>query len=773
MPQTIGDKSGYALTNLEMRPLAAWVVAVSLGAVSPFAAATPAEGSADSASGTADTVGLEEVVVTAQKRSENAQDVPITITAISAQDLAAAGVTSAMGLTNVVPGLTVTSNAGTFQPRLRGIGTTFFGPGIENPVALYVDDVYYGSQLLAPTDFSDVTQVSVLYGPQGTLFGRNTTGGVIQLATLDPTSKTSGQVSTELDNYWTSRTFGYLTGGIAPDLAANFAVKYTTQGQGWGRNLTTGDYTHKINSDVALRTKWLWTPSETTAVKLSFDYADYTNSMGANESQYPAPGWTGFFPGLNVTSFSRNPYDSTNWLDNRNQLTHWGTMVRVEQELGFARLVSISAYSSYHGLNFEDTIGSPVALSGTDPYSYTGHQFTQELQLISRKSERFNWVAGAFYYGATDKVDPLQQPFNGLLAQIFYGAMNSAISVDNVDLTSHSPAVFAQGTLNLGAHTEFTGGVRRTHETRRITGTNQIYLDGSTTPDPIYSATFGPANGGDFSDSHTTYRAALNHEFSADTMAYVSYNTGFKSGGFNAITGVPQPPYKAETVNAYEVGLKNELFDHTVRVNLAGFYNKYDNLQLLLLEGCCLNVVNATNATIYGADLDGEWKPSRDFSIRGGVEWLHARFNSFPNLPYSVAVPGAGISTYPGVPPLPERDGDGLALPYSPDWTADLVASYTLHAGADRVVLTANDHFSGRYYFEPDNFISQGGYNLVNASVTWFLANDQLSIALLGRNLTNKIVPTTVAAFAPGSWLADNENPPRMYGVAVHYWFGQ
>ena len=215
---------------------------------------------------------LDEIIVTAQKRSENLQDVPIAITALTGNQLQAAGIVSANDLPTVVSGLSIGDTALYFQPHLRGIGTAAFGPGIENPVALYVDGVYYPSQLEAPTDLIDVSQLSVLKGPQGTLFGRNSTAGVIQMTTKDPQQSFGGEAQTSLDNYFTSRNYVYLTGGITSDLAANVSFRYTTQGNGWGRNIFNGDQIERDNKDLAVRSKWVYTPSDSTTIRLNMDW---------------------------------------------------------------------------------------------------------------------------------------------------------------------------------------------------------------------------------------------------------------------------------------------------------------------------------------------------------------------------------------------------------------------------------------------------------------------------------------------------------------------
>ena len=287
-----------------------------------FVGETSAQGAAPTPSTTPD--ALAEIIVTAQKRSENMQDVPIAITAVTAEAIQSANVVTANDLPTLVSGLSIGDTALYFQPHLRGIGTAAFGAGIENPVALYVDGVYYPSQLEAPTDLVDVSQISVLKGPQGTLFGRNATGGVIQMTTKDPQQSFGGEAQTSLDNYFTSRNYLYFTGGITSDLAANLSLRYTTQGNGWGRNDFTGDQVERDNKDLAARSKWVYTPSEDTTIRLSMDYSNVSNSLGGNFAPYA--GSTPFFPGYVPSS---NPYDIDTYQTGRNH---------IESEIGRAHV---------------------------------------------------------------------------------------------------------------------------------------------------------------------------------------------------------------------------------------------------------------------------------------------------------------------------------------------------------------------------------------------------------------------------------------------------
>jgi iron complex outermembrane receptor protein len=352
-------------------------------------------------------VTIETVTVTAQRRSEDVQDVPITATAVSDEQLRSAGVIDLTALPTVVAGLTVQVQANSYSPRIRGIGTSAIGPGIENPVALYVDDVYYSSQGMGLTDLADVSQVTVLKGPQGTLFGRNTTGGVIQLATRDPEKKFGGLIRTEFDDYSTWRNNLYLTGGLSDSLAANLSVNYTTQGEGWGENIFSGKDNHKVEDDFSARSKWIFTPREDTTVRLNADYFDRSNSMGPN--LVPAPGTT---PRIQIVTPTSNEWDSNSPLDTEADLKGGGGSLQVEYAMDFASLVSITAYREFKiDSQFEPSLGPRPEIFQF--YTFKTEQFTQEFRLVSPDDAKFRWVAGAFYFHADDS-EPFfqQQNFN-------------------------------------------------------------------------------------------------------------------------------------------------------------------------------------------------------------------------------------------------------------------------------------------------------------------------------------------------------------------------
>jgi outer membrane receptor protein involved in Fe transport len=697
---------------------------------------------------------LEEVVITAQKRSENLQSVPIAVTAVSAEQLASAGVVDTMALPSVVSGLSVGAAVGNFSPHIRGIGTTAYGIGIESPVALYVDGVYYGSQVTGMSDLVDVSQVNVLKGPQGTLFGRNATGGVIQLSTRDPDSVFGGDVRTELDNYLTSRSNFYVTDGLSDALKANLSVSYATQGHGWGTNIVDGDDIHKIDRDFSARSKVFFTPSSDTLIKLNFDYADQANSLFGNFG--PAPGTHGHAPGYEPSS---NPYDTDNSLDPANALQSGGASLDIDQNLGFAHLVSISAFRRYAwDTQFDPSLTPTPEL--LQFIQFQGNQFSQEFQLVSKQSEVFNWVTGLYYFHASDHEELQQYTFDVAAAPFAAGQIFELASG-----TTRSEAAFAQGTLLVLPATHLTLGLRYTTERRSIDGgiTGGFYnLDGTGFNVPISGLTLDSGK----SFNKLTDRLALDHNFTPDILGYLSYNRGFKSGGFNGFNPSSlNPAYNPEVVDAYEAGLKTESLDHRLRLNTALFYNKYNDIQIINFISIP-SISNAARAQTYGVDLDAEALVTNFLRLTAGFEYLNSRFTGDSTGTVTAFVPGSGGDTVSMLGSV-----RGNQLPFAPEFTGNIGATYTQSYQWGTLDLNVTNAYTARQFYSEDNFLPQKAYDYLNTSLGWTSTDGHLSATLWGRNLLNKAVAGFLTSGALG-YSADYSNPPRTYGFTLIYRFG-
>lgn len=679
----------------------------------------------------ADTGSLADIVVTAQKRSENLQHVPIAVTTASGLQLANSGITSITQIATFAPGVNVKVTQGSFQPSIRGISTS--SSVVENPVALYIDGVYYPQQREGLRDLLDVDQIAVLKGPQGTLFGRNATGGVFQITTRKPTHQFTGDATASIDNYATFMGNLYLSGGLSDTLAASLSAQVSAQGEGWGRDRSTGNPTGKVLHNVSVRGKLLFEPDDRTALTL---IGDYTDREQYAEAFQPYPGTALSYPGLCVL---KSKYDSCGGVDGRVGFQGGGGSMTIDHDLGFAKLLSISSYRKGNGsFQFDNSQISP-SIFGVFAQKNPNEDYTQEIQLISTRKSNFTWVIGGFYFHNLNGNEPIVRLISGPLAPAPTSAVNNTAYGKE---TTESIAPFVQATWEFVPTFKLTGGVRYSFEKRVLDGRTELTLRNGTQINTDLNRSV--------SIQKPTFRAAIDHDFSANVLGYLSFNTGFKSGGYNVLAPAA-PPYEPETLKAYEAGLKTELFDRTVRLNLAAFYYDYSNLQVTQVVNNQQVVFNGAKAELYGLDVDFEARLTRELRLSGGLEALHAEFKSFPNAQFGTMKPTGGAIIGSG-------DAAGKRLPLSQELTGNAALDYDRPTSFGRVHANVTASYNGNYFFEPDNILRQKAYVLLNTSLRLTTADSRFSVTFWGRNLLNEIVIERTSTQGQGY--------PTIYGFA-------
>src|SRR5271163_2109402 len=356
-----------------------------------YSAAQTSAPSSSTASTAAAADSLAEVVVTAQRRTENAQTVPIAVSAISGDTLAQTfGLNNVETLQEAVPGLNISMDTSNTKIFLRGVGTT--AVATDNSVGVYVDGVYIAAQGSSFMNLANIDHVEVDKGPQGTLFGRNTTGGVVQIVTKTPSSTPSADLTFGYGNYDTFTLNFYGTSGIAPNLAADFAYYYNNQLYSPGMNLTTGTKNIFRQNAEVIRNKWLWTPTEATTVTLALDYTQDRQATGIVWSFLP--GSVGVDDKTTYVGF----YNTASDLDNHWTDRNYGASLRVEQDFGWSRLVSITGARDSLNIHSLDQDATPLHLVDANPLPELDETLTQELQLQSPVSnEKFKWIVGLYY----------------------------------------------------------------------------------------------------------------------------------------------------------------------------------------------------------------------------------------------------------------------------------------------------------------------------------------------------------------------------------------
>jgi iron complex outermembrane recepter protein len=712
---------------------------------------------ASQATGADATPAIGEIVVTAQRRSERLQDVPVTVTAASAAKLASVGVRTSQDLSIVTPGLTVPQTSGYSQPHIRGVGTTSNGPGIENPVATYVDGVYIASAPASLLTLNNVDRVEVLKGPQGTLFGRNATGGLIQVITRDPTQAPHANVNLTYGNYRDVVADAYVSGGLAEHLSADIAARYEHQGDGYGHNLFNGSQVGRIDHDFAVRSKIVYEPSSATNIKLALDYEDRVDDQYNQhlDPQYPSPFNNAFFGGPFPLG---KPYDVNIDYPFKNKLKGGGVSLQVEQDLGAIQVKSITAYRrSQFDFNLDLDY---LPIDGVISHSSSAFkQFSQEFQLSSKASGPFKWVAGAYYFHANDGWLPLVIGQGASLSPI----PGVPVLVDTSSRQkTDALAGYAQATYEFAPGTHLTLGGRFSYEKKDANGLQTVAAAGTIIASvPLPSTATGVPGSIDFKKFN--YRIGIDHKFTPDIMGYLTFNTGFKSGGYTLSSPTIQP-YKPENIKAFEGGLKTQLFDRHLRFNISGFYYDYSNIQVQRFATTII-IYNGAKARLYGFDLDGDLALARGLTLSYGFSYVHDRFKTFPNADYIIPVPGCTPAPG-GVCP---GDAAGNKLPMTPTTTVNVGANYEVATSFGKLDFNTSYYRSGKFFAAPDNVLFQKAYNLLNASVSWTDSSDHLSLRVWGKNLTKALYANNLLEGFSGG--VRSLGLPRTYGVTAGFKF--
>lgn len=689
-----------------------------------------------------DSGSLEEVIVVAQKRSENMQNVPIAVSAVSGSQLDNIGVRALTDLNIAVPSLNVTNSYGRLVFSLRGIGSTNVGPGTESPIALYIDGVYYASTTASLLSLNNIDHVEVLRGPQGTLFGRNATGGLVQVVTKDPTSTSSGSFALTYGNYDTQIASAYLAGGITDNLAANIAIYAKRQGEGWGVDRATGSQLENVNRDISVRSKWVLTAADQTKLTLIGDYETVRDTMLTTAIR--GGSISPFVPGVIQPDLG---YDNNDGFEPRHHIDARGASLRWDQKIGELSFASISAYRSANTLYGGDLGALPTAYTSF-VWTQFDRQFTQELQLGSNVSDRFKWTTGLYYYQGSSGLDPSIITLN--YAGIHFDYPTSKEGIE-------SEAAYLQGSYQLFDATNLTLGGRYTREVRNVYD-QAIRIYAIDAPISTATYTYVPPDSKHY--YNFSYRAGLDHRFSDQVLAYASYNTGFKAGGFNV--GSPgTPPYNPEKLNAAEIGLKTDLFNRHARFNVAAFYYTYDNIQVQSYTKLSVVTVNGAKARSYGVDADMTAILAPGLQLTTGVTLDNPTFTSFPNC--VKAAPLGGVALFPG-----SCTGNQLGAATKATFSAAL--DYAFAFGGGSMDLNGNAYYNAGYYTDVANVIHQPSYTKLGVSARWTAPGGRSSVRVYGTNLTNRRVLLYGDSQGLGTQLV-NYGEPRTYGLTVAYDF--
>jgi iron complex outermembrane receptor protein len=677
--------------------------------------------------------------------------VPITVSAFNAQTLNANNITSALDIGKLDSGVIVQAVDGNVLPFMRGVGTPLVTMGNESSIAVYLDGNYQTRLNPAVLLLNNVERVEVIKGPQGTLFGRNASGGLINIITPDPKPGQEPQARATIGygNYDTLYGSGFVSASLGSHVAFSLAGAYNDQRDGWGNNITTGGKAW-TGLEEALRGKLTFELDDRTRIHLSAFYARLKTDEG---QQLQVVGQTQGWP---VGSDMTGPVPPLPFFDTRNDLSNvfvtknWGLAGSFEHDFPFATLIETAAYNNVREDRPLDVDTTGLPGYNADFRDYTD-QFTNELRLVSRHSSRFQWTTGLYYYQANQAYDPLA--LTGFSLGVPAGAQVEIHS----KLSVKSYAAYAQGTYLVAPRTNLTLGVRYTEDHDRGSGFEGLSIDGAQ---PIVFP--GTSLTGSTTFKKISWRAALDYHFTDAVMGYVSANRGFKSGTFNLVPFSPDP-VKPEVLTAYEVGVKSKFWGNRGRFNVSAFYYDYKDAQVNTVPAPgILDIQNAPRARVYGLDMDGEIVPAEGLTFRAGVSLLNAKYTDFPDAAFYF--PGPPPS-YGLIGPL-SQSADGNYLSRAPKLSFNVGGQYVVPLRNNaKLNFSANFAYTGKFYWDADNRVVQKAYGLLDAQIGYVFPNEKYAVRLWGSNLTNQHYYANEFESAGPQGSVGTPAAPRTFGV--------
>ncbi len=732
------------------------------GALAP--AATTADMGTESA-------GLQEVVVTAERREESAQRVGIALSVIGGDDLAAKAIDTVAGLQNAIPNLQVEPAFGSGLPqyRIRGVGYLDYTSNNASPVGVSIDDVSLALPIQGAGQLFDISRVEVLRGPQGTLYGRNTTGGEINFITNRPTAETHAGVTAEYGSYNEFRAEAFLSGTLLPTLTGRLSV-VTEQGGAWQHDRISG--ASLGNRDASgLRAQLQFDPNEAVSLRLAGHFAqDKSDEVGlhliAPYTPYNAGTGGPVIPSDTsryVTGWRLSPVfanavgiatDSKPGLDNYNN----GVDLTADVDFGGAKLVSVTAYNKMIRREYGDW--DATQYEDSDEYFRSNlNVFSQELRIASTGDGPFGWVGGVFYS-------------NQNLDEKFYSDFSTGniglppgpqIVLTNYEQKANSFGEFAQFSYRYSNQFRAVVGAREDHETRELKNLNTGVLVG--TPIPSFTGTDGLGNS--ITSNLPSGKAELDYTPVATTLIYASVSRGVKSGGFtahNTVDASATEPFLPERLTAYEVGTKADIA-RNLRVNAAAFYYRYRDEQVLGKTLTLANPADPTSGTyvgrfvnansrIAGGELEVQWQPVSGLNVAQYAGYTVGYFT--------------GSIFNSDIPPV-NYNGRPLSVP---KWSYGGDLSYSLDVGHLKVTAESNYSFHDTYsqfYLLGSNDFTIPRYWLANANLSLSPASGAPWIVTLwGRNVFNRSYDVTRNFFLSGTEIAQ-AGEPATFGIRVSY----
>ncbi|MFT4519252.1 MAG: iron complex outermembrane receptor protein [Halioglobus sp.] len=705
---------------------------------------------------------LEEVLVTASKRTQSLQDVAMTVTAFTDQEIQDAGINNADDLSVLTPSLTITTNQSPFTAsiRIRGIGTSQTDIALEPSVGLFVDDVYLGRSGLGMSDLTDIERIEILQGPQGTLYGKNTNAGAISIFTKGPNREEfEAYAETTVGNYDLRKVTLAASGPLSDTLAYRISGNIHEH-DGYLENATGDDLNGA--DDWNLIGKLLWDPTENLSLLLNANHVDRDSKCcGADSVQSDATNAVLEAQGLPVDN--NDPFDYEIAVDEDNVFTSEADSVSLVINYGddWGDIKAITAWNEYENVRAGDVDRSPLDVISQSDARGSGDSFSQEVRYTSPTGGAVDYQVGVFYY-ESQTVGGEGNPFTFLGDDLLvvapqFGALGQpgdSIRADVV-LDTQNIAVFGQSTWHVNERLRFTGGLRWTDEEKEAD--LLVAIDSTAPADAIGASFFTLATtpvDDVFSRTTSDVNWLLNASFDAieDLMVFASVSTGSKSGGFNTVNGAAdEREFEDESTISYEIGIKSLLLDSRLRVNAATFYTEIEDYQFQqqLETGIGTSVSNQAEVEVSGLELEVQALPFPNLTLAAGLQYLWD---------YDIT---AG-----------PQEGNNLSL--TAELSGNLSATFVIPLADGGVYMRGDysymdDHVTGATGDEPRPQDIQDR-NLLNARIGF--RNDHWNVSLWGKNLTQDEYAALTAATLPVTGVdAYFLAPPRTYGATLRYSF--
>lgn len=736
----------------------------------------------------------DEIIVTAQRRAEASLDVPISVTSIGPDQLTTANVNQLSDAVRLATALRFDSQGPAVQPTIRGVGTAVTTSGGGPNVGVYVDGFFQANTYVTDFQLMNVESIQVLKGPQGTLFGRNTTGGAILVTTAGPSAETRGDLSVSYGRFDAAKAQGYATYGLGDNAAMDIEGLYRS-GDGFQTNLLNGDdqigaYEHwsvrtglrvDFTPNVSGLFRYIHAESDDPMTQLVNAYvdtggdADFFGSISpAGQTFYGTSSSTGralvyFFapPSTFATQPGRvvmNDRISFNAESDTLQAT-------IEADLGFADLTSYTQYRRDDTPYYGDL--DVTALQFFNIFvGVEDETVSQEFLLNSKPGGRLQWTAGLNFFRVEDIWD---------VGASFGGGPFLPFGGSGTMTTSY--AAFIDGTYALRDDLYLTAGARFSYDTVtdayfRTNFTTTFYEGPQGQIIPVNPAVTPPGTAisvADLDNDSLTPRLVLRYEPNAVSSLYVAYTRGYKAGILN-VGGLSQRPVEPEEIDAYEIGYKFD--NNTLAFDLAGYFYDYQNLQFSSFQNGAAQIRNAEASEIYGLEGQFRYNASDALNLYGGAAWTHAEYKSFPNAPrYSYCDPSAAATGAiaciptalggfgPGALTQILADASGLQMQRAPEFTANAGASYDVDAGGGVLTLSGNLYYTSSFFFDASEQFKQDAYEVLSLRAQWVDPNERFTVALFGDNVTGERYQTQVLFNTLG--IGSVWSAPATYGVSL------